>query len=210
MKLTKLKVVTATVIILMILVSGCAESSTIAEPTTQSTTQPSINRSTSSLVKPVQTYKPPKTAQPVQTVSEAANQNALLDSVVMGTVSTMSKNWDADAENDGIVVYPNLKDAADQTVKFENVEMPIELKIYTTKFDDDYKEINDRLLYTGSSKINSWKDGNFIYAGGIKIPYDQITSIASDQPYGRLYVIVTLPDGRRIESKDDSVRIKQD
>jgi len=47
---------------------------------------------------------------------------------------TMPKNLDADAEDDSIVVYPDLNDGLGETVMFNGVELPIEIKIYTTKF----------------------------------------------------------------------------
>ena len=37
-------------------------------------------------------------------------QIQLLATVTHGTVMSMPSNWDADAEDDGIIVYPDLKD----------------------------------------------------------------------------------------------------
>lgn len=153
--------------------------------------------------------KPSEGAEVPETITEEEAQTELLATATHGSVMTMTKNWDADAEDDGIIVYPDLKDATGETVKFEGIELPIEIKIYTLKMDENWNEVKDRLVYSGSSTIDSWKDGNFMFEGGIKIPFEDIKAIESDEDYGAIYVTVTLPDGRTIESKEDfGVRIK--
>lgn len=150
-----------------------------------------------------------KPVEQVEKITEEDKQIELLATAVSGSVTTVPKNWDGDAEDDGIVVYPDLKDGSGETVKFEGVELPIEIKIYTTKLTDDFKEVNDRLVYSGTGTIDSWKDGNFFFNGGIKIPFEHINTVASDDDYGAIYTTVTLPDGRTIEAKEDfGVRIK--
>ncbi|MBE0517279.1 MAG: hypothetical protein IBX41_07835, partial [Methanophagales archaeon] len=128
-----------------------------------------------------------ETAKPTgqaEKVTEESKQMELLATAVSGSVMTMAKNWDADAEDDGIVVYPDLKDSSGETVKFEGVELPVEVKIYTTKYTQDFKEVKDRLVYTGTATIDSWKDGNFLFEGGIKIPFEDINTVQSDEDYG--------------------------
>ena len=152
-----------------------------------------------------------ETAKPtgqVGKVTEESKQMELLATAVSGSVDTMTKNWDADAEDDGIVVYPDLKDSSGETVKFEGIELPVEIKIYTTKYTEDYKEVEDRLVYSGTGTIDSWKDGNFFFEGGIKIPFEDINTMESDEDYGWLYTTITLPDGRTIEARDEFARIK--
>jgi len=153
-----------------------------------------------------------ETAKPtdqVETVTEESKQMELLATAVSGSVMTMPKNWDADAEDDGIVVYPDLKDSSGETVQFENIILPVEIKIYTTKFTDDFKEVKDRLVYSGTATIDSWRDGNFMFEGGIKIPFENINTVDSDNDFGIIYTTITLPDGRTIEAKEDfGTRIK--
>lgn len=145
----------------------------------------------------------------VSSISEEQKQQAILATATHASVDTTTKNWDADAEDDGIVVNPSLKDSSDETVKFEGVSLPVDIKIYTTKIDDNFKEVNDRLVYSGSSTINSWKDGNFFFNGGIKILFEDIKTVASDKEYGRIIVTIHTPDGRSFEAKQDfGTRIK--
>lgn len=152
-----------------------------------------------------------ETAEPTgqaEKITEESKQIELLSTAVSGSVGTMTKNWDADAEDDGIVVYPDLKDSSGETVKFEGVELPVEIKIYTTKYTEDYKEVKDRLVYSGTGTIDSWKDGNFFFEGGIKIPFEDINTVESDEDYGWVYTTITLLDGRTIEARDEFARIK--
>jgi hypothetical protein len=68
-----------------------------------------------------ETAEPPGQAEKI---TEESKQIELLATAVSGSVDTMTKNWDADAEYEGIVVYPDLKDSSGETVKFEGVELP--------------------------------------------------------------------------------------
>ena len=152
-----------------------------------------------------------ETAKPVshaEKVTEESTQTELLATAVSGSVMTMTENWDADAEDDGIVVYPDLKDSSGETVKFEGVELPVDIKIYTTKYTEDFKEVKDRLAYSGTATIDSWKDGNFLFEGDIKIPFEDINTVGSDNDYGWVYATITLPDGKTIEAVEKFARIK--
>ena len=139
-----------------------------------------------------------ETAKPAGQI-EKVTEESILATAVSGSVMTMPKNWDADAEDDGIVVYPDLKDSSGGTVMFEGVELPVDIKIYTTKYTEDFKEVKDRLVYNGTATIDSWKDGNFFFEGGIKVPFEDIKTINSDDDYGPAYDTVTLPDGGTME-----------
>ena len=152
-----------------------------------------------------------ETAKPTgqsEKVTDESKQMELIDTAVSASVMTMTKNWDADAEDDGIVVYPDLKDSSGESVKFEGIELPVDIKIYTTKYTQDFKEVKDRLVYSGTATIDSWKDGNFLLEGGIKIPFESINAVGSDKDYGWVYTTITLPDGRTIEARDEFARIK--
>jgi len=155
------------------------------------------------------------TAQPsensqVQEVSNEEVQAEILATATHASVdSSGGKNWDADLEDDGVIIYPELKDANDETVKFEGVELPVDIEIWTTKMDDSFKEVKDRMVYSGSGTIDSWKDGNFMFDGGIKISFDDIKAVESDSDYGALFVKIHTPDGQVFEAKDTmGIRIK--
>lgn len=111
---------------------------------------------------------------------------------------TMKDNWDSDAEDDGIVIFPNLKDASDETVKWDGAILPVDVEIWTTDIDSNFKEQKDQLVYQGSGTIDSWEDGNFILGGGIRVPFEQI-QLPSDKTYGWVYAKVHTPDGKTFE-----------
>jgi hypothetical protein len=152
------------------------------------------------------TVEDKSTATPSQntaSVTDQQKQTELLATATTASVDTMAKNWDADAEDDGIIVYPELKDANNETVQFENTEMNVDIELWTTKYDN-FNEVKDRNLYSGTGKINSWKDGNFLYEGGIKIPFDEIKAVASDNQYGMVFVKIHTPAGKTFEAKASS------
>jgi hypothetical protein len=154
-----------------------------------------------------------ETATPAGQVEQVigdSQQTNILARAVTGSVMTFPKNWDADADNDGIIVYPNLEDSSGETVKFKGIKLPVKIEIYTTKLTKDYKEVKDRLVYSGTATIDSWEDGNFIFDGGIKVPFENIKAAGSDSDYGWVYAAVSLPDGRTIEGVEKYARIKQE
>jgi|SRR3989344_6180045 len=121
-------------------------------------------------------------------------QKEILTTAVTAFVDASSKNWDEDLQDDGIVVYPELKDTSGDSVKFEGVELNVDIEIWTTKMNDDYDEVKDRKIYSGSGTIDSWKDGNFMFDGGIKVPFEDIKAVESDSDYGTLYIKIPAND----------------
>jgi hypothetical protein len=197
------KIFLSVLVLAMLLLAGCStrESATTAEPV-KAASSPAVQNAP-------QTPPVPSNAPPVvQEKTDKQIQEELLKTVKKGSVMTTSKNWDETSQDDGIVVYPDLQDAEGQTVKFENYPLDVAVEIWTTKFDDSYNQVKDRLVYSGTSSIDSWKDANFLFEGGIRVPFSAIKSTSSDSKYGRLYAKVVLPDGRTIEMKTDSAELK--
>lgn len=135
-------------------------------------------------------------------------QKEILSNAVTASVYAFSKNWDEDLEDDGIIVYPELKDASDDTVMFEGVELKVDIEVWTTKLNDNFKEVKDRLIYNGSGTIDSWKDGNPLFNGGIKVSFDDLEAVESDSDYGMLYVKIYANDKVYEAKSPIGVRIK--
>ena len=119
-------------------------------------------------------------------------------SVAMASVTTMKKSWDADAEDDGLVVYPDLKDDKSETVKWSGTTLTVDIEIWSTKTDANYNKQKDQLLYKGTGTIDSWEDGNFILGQGIRVPFEQI-KVPSGQTTGWVYAKIHTPDGKTYE-----------
>jgi hypothetical protein len=149
----------------------------------------------------------PSEKSAIQTITEEQKQMEILANATHAAVDYMPKNWDADPEDDGILIYPELRDANDETVKFEGVELQVDITIWTTKYDYNLNEVKDRIVYSGTGTIDSWKDGNFLFDGGIKIPFTDIKVLPSDNEFGWVFVKIHTPDGKVYEAKGD-VRIK--
>lgn len=98
-------------------------------------------------------------------------------------------DWDADAEDDGIVIYPELRDASDRTIQWNGPPLTVDIEIW-----------NRQVIYRGSGTITSWKDGDIMMTGGIRVPYEQM-SFPSDVhvQWARTSVKVHTPDGKIIE-----------
>ena len=153
-----------------------------------------------------------ETTKPIdqrEKITEESKQTELLATAVRSSVCTSPETWDTDAEDDGIVIYPALWNETDHTVRFEDIELPVEIKIYTVKYDENYNEIRDRLVYSDIATINNWEEGFITTGHGIKkIPFEDINTIGSDEDYGWVYTTITLPDGRKMEAVDKLARIK--
>ncbi|MGE0792870.1 MAG: hypothetical protein AB7V77_01665 [Candidatus Woesearchaeota archaeon] len=138
----------------------------------------------------------------------------LLSTAISADLDTSSpKNWDADAENDGVIIYPTLNDKNGNTVQFENVVLDVDIEIWDTIFDDNYNQVKNNKIYTGQGTIDSWKDGNFMYDGGIKVAFDEMNEPDTTFDYGYILIKIHLPDGRVLEalsdpSNDMGVRIR--
>ncbi len=141
-------------------------------------------------------------------ITEEQKQDEILEIATHASVLVFTKNWDNDAEDDGIVVYPSLKDIDDETIEFEGVELDVEIEIWTTVFES-FEKVKDKMVYIGTGKIDSWKDGNFMYKGGIKVPFEDIKTTPSDDDYGLILVKILMPDGKIYEANQEfGVRIK--
>lgn len=113
----------------------------------------------------------------------------------------MRKNWDADAEYDGLVVYPKLKNVKDEIVTWRDATLTVDIEIWTTKMDDKWNDQKDQLVYQGTGTIDNWKDGSFLDGGGIQVPFEQI-KVPSDKTMGWTYAKIHTPDGKTYEGVD--------
>ena len=65
----------------------------------------------------------------VPDITEEQKQMEILATATHASVDNSGgKNWDADLEDDGIIIYPSLKDAKDETVNFEGIELTVDIE----------------------------------------------------------------------------------
>lgn len=117
------------------------------------------------------------------------------------SASTIQKHWSSGAGYDGITVHADLRDSSDATIKWSGTTLPVDIQIYSTKFDSNYKKVKDKLVYQGTGQITSWVDGNMFMGGGIKVPYSSMNVPAGEQ-YGWTIVTVHTPDGKTYADTD--------
>lgn len=135
------------------------------------------------------------TSAPVATSTTVSNTGQFASATTL-YVWTYGKNWDADAENDGLEVQAFLKDAKDEIVTWRGVTVPVEVEIWTKKMDENYKTQKDKLVYKGSGTLDDWD-------GAIRVPYDQMT-VPSGELFGLTYVTMHTPDGKTYEGVWDA------
>lgn len=110
-----------------------------------------------------------------------------LSAVAYVNINTISKNWDADAEKDGLDMEISLRDKDDHNVDFEDGSLSGRVNIKTEKGEEVY------------SKPHS-------ISKRIKIPFEEIA--AAEEKEGTLFIELTLPDGRTLKTKEKYIRIK--
>lgn len=146
-----------------------------------------------------------------QTAGEPTAEEALdwVDDVARAWVVAHSHNWDSDAEDDGIRIWVELQDKNEDEIRYENIEMPILIEVYTTESKTLPRE-PERLVYSGSSVTRSWdKDAFVTEANGIRdIAWEDVSTLPTDQTYGIIYVTITLPNGKEFKALYDEARIK--
>jgi hypothetical protein len=177
-----------------ICVSGCTTAHTDHQASPNELTSPTQQANTQQTSTPYPT--PEKTVEKPTAVVNDFSQ------VTHASVDTITDNWDADAEDDGITVHPDLLDRYDETVKYSDASIPVDIQIWTTKLDNNFKEQKDKLVYKGSGTITTWKDGNMFMKGGIKVPFSSM-NVPSDEMFGWTYVTIHTPDGKTYEAVDE-------
>ncbi len=141
---------------------------------------------------------PTPTVTPITTATSPPVDTSQFATVVKADVMTLNDNWDADAENDGIVVYPALRDSSDETVTWSGAILPVAIEIWTTKIDENFREQRDRVVFRGNGTIESWEDGHFLLGDGIRVPFESL-DVPAGVTYGWTYAKVFTPDGRAYE-----------
>lgn len=131
-----------------------------------------------------------------------------LTAVTQCTIATKTLNWRRGPEDDGIAVFPALRDAEGRVVRYEGVKLPIEVRVYAVKKGADGEDVEDTMVYSRSTYIDTWKYGSVAFFGGVKIPFEDMKTEPSHGELGVVYATVTLPDGRDVEAKDERARIK--
>lgn len=121
-------------------------------------------------------------------------------SVTHAEVSVVKGHWTSGAEDDGIVIHPDLRDASGQTFKWYGPALPVDIEIYSTSFDSNYKQVKDKLVYKGTGTISNWEDGNMFMNGGIQVPFTDL-NVPSGQNFGWTYVTIHMPDGKTYSAK---------
>jgi predicted small secreted protein len=109
-------------------------------------------------------------------------------------VAVIGRDWDAVFGNDGVIIYPDLKDAKQQSVLWEGTPLVADVEIWSTMPGSDMKETKDQLVYRGSANITSWRDGKILMGGGIKVPFSSM-SVPAGKTRGRTYTTIHVPDG---------------
>lgn len=154
---------------LVLIAAGCVDNQSVPITTAAPTAAPTA----------------PPTSHAVTSVTSNTAQFA---SATTLEVFALGKNWDADVEDDGLLVHPWLKDATGADVIWRGATVPVDIEMWTMKFaDTGYQK--DQLVYKGDGwTIHSWNDE-------IRVPYDQMKSVPFER-WGYVYATLHTPDGK--------------
>jgi len=200
-KKTILVILLTLVVITLAISAGCTSPS---GPTQASPNQVSPTQATPIKTSPTQVSY---TLAP-STKATATQSQYDFSQVTHAEVSTIKAHWSSGAEDDGITVHPSLLDVKGQDVMWSGVALPVDIEIYTTKYDANYKSVKDQLVYKGTGTITNWQDGNMFMGGGIQVPFSSM-KIPAGKTYGVTYVTVHMPDGKTYSAKDELTSLTQ-
>ena len=109
--------------------------------------------------------------------------------------------WDADVDDDGILVDLTFKDINGEIVRFFKGQDPrFELEIWTKKRVGDDFNVKDQLMYSGKGTLETSETI-------LRVPYDDWNIPSDHSDYGMVYVRVYTPDGMVFEGRDTSTYI---
>lgn len=191
-----------------IFISSCGSGSTSSESDTGVSSEGDISSEESAAA---------ETSEPETSGEESADQGitdesaAAFATVTHAYVDAIPDTWDSESNLDGIIVYPKLKDASEESVHYEGINIPVDIEVWTTKFDENTVEVKDRMVYSTTVTIDSWEYGHVIddimtteeditIERGIKIPFESITTLPADSPYGGVFIKMHMPDGTVYEA----------
>ncbi len=153
-------------------------------------------------ITPVVTVSVPATT--VTLVPTASPNSAQFAGAKMLNVLSVAKNWDADADTDGIAIYPALVNEDNVMISWQGEVLPVDIEIYTTRMDENqgYKFVKDKVVYTGRGYLTHWEQAQMLYGKGKGIPvaFEEM-SVPNGVRYGETLATVHLPDGRTFAGK---------
>ncbi len=131
------------------------------------------------------------TTMPTTTTTTEIKEIEGLTSI--GTASTMWDNWDADPENDGMLVGIMFLDGESKPIHFEDIPVSVRIELYTQTWDRTGmpKATKDRLVYEGEFTITSSSEVNVFDRQGLHIPKEEIAvDPTKDEQLGGIETIV--------------------
>jgi hypothetical protein len=131
-----------------------------------------------------------------------------LSQVTRIEVTTAMAHWSEGPVSDGITVHPALLDASGQKVQWSGVTIPVDIEIYTVKFDPKERRARGQKVYGGSGTISNWTDGDAFKGGGIRVPFYQM-EVPQGERFGWTYATVNLPDGRTLTGQFNATQLIQ-
>lgn len=112
-----------------------------------------------------------------------------------------------------VIMYAAFYDSQGRLIEAKNVNLPVEVSIFTSKYANDNKtRIPDRLLYNGNYTLTNLQASNNLIANqhSILIPRSSLGPIYdSDYWYGIASVTVYLSNNKTIQDNAYLVKLKK-
>lgn len=199
----------AIVIISVIFISGCGSGATSGADT-ESSSEGSMGSEDTTSPEDIPSLE---NASELSGQEEAASPEGIAEgsdpfsTVTHAYVDAVPTDWDGDGAADGIIVYPKLKDTNEESVHYEGIELDVDIEVWTTKFNEETIEVKDRMVYSSTNQIDSWEYGHItddlMTDRGIRIPFESISTLPTDSPYGGVFIKIHMPGGTVYEASQN-------
>jgi len=157
---------------------------------------------------------PPETvtAPPAETapapVPPAKTEGVIKDLATI-SIMTVSKNWDADAEDDGIAIDIMYNDSKGQSVRFSNMPVNVTIELYGYRsVADTFDHKKMEFLCKTQVTVDHSMSMSEMFGNYIRIPFESMPVDRSKYyEYGTMKVIVTTPSQGDFEAIEDCVML---
>ncbi len=136
----------------------------------------------------------PEPTQPQITEPTQTTTNSTIEGLAYIRASSAQKNWDSDADDDGLevsIVYYNSSDNIISTMSTVKVPITVDVKLYSER-QDSLTPIKDRLVFSKTYSSNEVITNSSIYPL-VRIPREQMDVLSTDSTFGILDVSITTP-----------------
>jgi hypothetical protein len=184
----KTQIVAISLVIVLLLLGACAPAPTTTQTPALAPTAP--------------------TPAPTPTPIVPTEKQGIKDLATI-SITAVSQNWDADAEDDGIFLGIMYLDSKGQFIHFSNIPVLVTVELYSYRgVLDTFHHNKMELIYKTQVSVDHDMLWSEAYGSSIRIPFENIPIDHSKYyEFGTMKVMVTTPSQGDFEAIEDCVRL---